>query len=287
MTTYKQHHYVPRFLLEHWHSYPDGKLTQFRWAHGRMAAKRFAAKSVAKMEHLYSLQRTNTNPDVKIERDFLGPHVDDPASRAHKTILQHGIRSLITDSDRSAWSRFLVSLMLRVPVKVEYVRSKGREVLKAQLDEGPEDYLKIRGDAPETTLRDWVEKHAPSLLDDFGMMALPKLVESPLLNNALLDATWATRSLKDSRFDLLIADNPLIYIGTLASRFLISLPITPTLMFLAFNDNRTWDNVSELSDESFIRAANLSTVRQVERYTYATNDRQESFVAKYLQREQR
>jgi len=283
MATHQQQHYVPRFLLDQWHTPPDNKLTSFRWAHGKLTHKRFVAKSVAKLEHLYSMQRESAQPDVKVERDFLGPCVDEPASLSHKAIVQSGVR-LLKDQQKIDWARFLVSLLLRVPAMMEDMRARGRKVLAAGLDEAPNEYLEARGDAPESTLREWVEKNHPSVLDDLAVMTLPHLVQSQLLNNAFLSATWATRQLKKSRFDLLIADKPLIYVGTFETSFLVGLPIAPKLAFFAFNNKETWTNLVRQSDKSITRGVNLSSVSQAERYVYGTSPQQDSFVAKYLRK---
>ena len=191
MPTHSVHHYVPKFLLERWHTGADERLSVFRWAHGKLTHHRYKAKSVAKAEHLYSMRRSQTEPDVKVEKDFLGPHVDDPAAIVHKKILAMGVRSL-NDDDKRAWSLFLVSLMLRVLATMQHMRQRGRQTLAAGLDEAPDDYLDARGDDPEPTLRAWVEKYHPDLLDDLAVMTLPHLVFSKLLNGAFLGAKWAT-----------------------------------------------------------------------------------------------
>lgn len=281
MPSYANQHYVPKFLLERWHGGADEKLTAFRWAHGALTHRRYRAKSVAKAHHLYSMQRSRTEPDVQVERDFLGPHVDDPAAVVHKKILLSGVRSL-TDDDKVNWSPFLVSLMLRVPRMMDHMRKRGREILTAGLDQHPSEFADVRGEAPKQTLREWVQKNEPDLLEDLAVRTLPKLVCSQSLNGALLGARWATRPVPTARFDLMISDRPLIYVGTFGSRFLVCLPLSPRLAFLAFNDDAIWDNVVRRSDDIFVREMNLSTVCQAETFAYATDARQASFVGKYL-----
>jgi hypothetical protein len=91
MTTYQQQHYVPRFLLKQWHTPPDNKLSSFKWVNGQVIHKRYTAKSVGKMKNIYSTQRSSEQPNVSVERDVLGPLVDEPASLAHKIIVQKGV----------------------------------------------------------------------------------------------------------------------------------------------------------------------------------------------------
>lgn len=282
MAEYAEHHYVPRFLLEGWHSGSDDKLTAFRWAHGRLANRRYKAKAVGKERHLYSLERSRKDPNVEVEKRFLGPHVDDPAARVHAKILTGGVRSL-SDDEKLPWSRFVVSLMLRVPSMVETIRSRGRTVLSAGLDDTPDDYLAARGDSPEATLRIWVEKNAPDLLDDLGVRTLPHLVFSEKLNGAVLGAKWATLPI-GGRFDLLIGDRPLFVSGGLGTDFLIALPISPKLLYCAFKNEATYERLRALTPEALARSANETTVTGAERYVFATGVGQEPLVRKYLRR---
>lgn len=281
MASHAEQHFVPRFLLEQWHTPPDEKLTYFRWTHGRLVSHRRKAKSVAKERHLYSMERSKLEPDVRVEKDLWGPHIDDPAALVHSKMLSSGIRELSLE-DRKAWSPFLVSLMLRGPSMVRHIRERGREILSVGLDEGPDDYLEVRGIEPEATLRQWVEKHIPDVLDDVGVMALPELAFSQRLNLALLNVTWGIRSVRAARFNLMFSDRPLIVAGTLESSFLVALPISPTKIFIALNNEMTYQNIVRWEHDDFVRSANFSSVSSAERYVYATSARQESFVAKFL-----
>lgn len=284
MTAYRQHHYVPRFLLEQWQTPPDNKLSHFERTYGQFIHNRYKAKSVAKTEHLYSIEKLrDMAPNVGIEEKFFGPIVDDPASVAHKLILKLGVRAL-NDENKYSWSRFLVSLLLRTPLMVEEIRERGRKVLTKGLSEEPEEYLGIRGDTPEETLYEWVVKNMPHVLEDLGVMSLSELVQSKLLNGAVLKSTWAVRTFNDPRFDLLIGDNPLIYVGTFDTSFLLALPISPIHIFLAFNNPQTLDNLASRDEKNLIREANISSVSQANRYVYATNEKQRSFIDKYLRR---
>lgn len=282
MPAYQRHHYVPRFLLEQWQTSPDNKLSHYEWIRGQLIQNRYGAKSVAKAEHLYSIQKIcNASPNVALEEKFFGPVIDDPASVVHKLILNAGIQSL-TVKNRYSWSLFLISLLLRLPHKIEEVREKGRKILIKGLHESPEEYSSIRRSETEETLYEWVIKNHPYVLDDLGVMSLPDLVQSKVLNGAVLNSTWAVRKFDQSRFDLLISDNPMIYAGTFETSFLLALPISPSQIFLAFNNPTTLENLAHRDSRSLIREANISSVSQAYKYVYATNEKQRSFIEKYL-----
>jgi len=279
--THESQHFVPRFLLEKWHTPPDDKLTAFRRANCGLVHHRYKAKSVAKERHLYSMGRSGPTPDVQVEREFWGPHVDEPAAKVHAKMLALGV-SALTVEDKKDWSPFLVSLMLRGPTMMAHLRKRGREILSAGLDEAPNDYLAMRGDEPEASLREWVEKRQPDILDDIGVMTLPELTFSERLNLAVVNVTWAIRLVDKARFDLLMSDRPLILIGTLEANFLLVLPISPQKAFFAFNRDETFANIRSLSHDDFVMRTNRTMVAAAERYVYATNARQESIIKKHL-----
>lgn len=281
MASHAEHHFVPRFLLEHWHTPPDDKLSSFRWAGGKLVSRRYKAKSVAKERHLYSMGRSQSEPDVQVEKEFWGPHIDDPAAIVHAKILSAGV-STLTLEDKKAWSPFLVSLMLRGPAMMRHIRARGREILSAGLDKDPEEFREARGDAPEATLREWMEKHRPDVFDDLGVMALPELAFSEKLNLALLNVAWGIRSVHTARYDLLIGDRPFIVGGTFETSFLMALPISPTKMFFAFNSEGTFENLKMRGHDEFVRDSNFSTVTAADRYVFSTGLRQEAFIKKYL-----
>jgi hypothetical protein len=276
-----EHHFVPAFLLRHWETGADMKLTSFRWSRGNVAASRFKAKGVAKARHLYSMQRSHPEPDVQVEKEFFGRHVDDPAAVVHAKMLASGVSGL-SPEEKQVWSPFLISLILRGPTMIQHIRRRGREVLEVGLDRSPEEYIAVRGDEPAPTLRDWVETNQPDTLDDLGVMVLPELTFSEKLNLTVLNVTWGIRSVHPARYNLLIGDRPLILAGRFETNFLLALPISPTKLFFAFNDERTFANVRSYDHDAFVKAMNTSTVKAAESYVYSTDAAQQSFVRKFL-----
>lgn len=282
MASHAEQHFVPSFLLEQWHTPPDQKLSSFRWAGAKLVSHRYKAKSVAKERHLYSMSRSSVEPDVQVEKGFWGPKVDNPAAVVHAKLLHRGLDALGPD-EREIWARFLVAQMLRVPSMVRQIRERGREILSAGLDEAPEEYAAVRGEAPELSFREWVQRHMPDVLDDLGVMTLPQLVFSDKLNPVFLRATWGIRSVH-ATFDLLIGDRPLIVAGSLGGSFLVAVPICPTKMFFALNDRLTLHNLRKRNADAFVRASNLTMVTAADRYVYSTGDCQSSFIKRHLRR---
>lgn len=283
--SHQKHHYVPAFLLEQWHAEDTRKLVSFRWAHGTLRSHPYTAQHVAKADHLYSMMRSAHQPNVSAERDFLGPHVDDPAAKVHKKILAKGVRSLDLQ-DRAVWSRFLVAQLLRIPRMVEHMRGRGREILRRQLQEAPDEYEAARGDAAEESLYEWALKNSPDIFDDLAIQTLPSLVQSEVLNGVFLGqgVSWATRQLHGSVHELLIGDSPLVVVGTFTTSYLACLPLGPRMAFFAFNNPSTWEGAMARSESDVTRDINWSTVQQADTYVYARTVAQFGFIERHLKK---
>jgi hypothetical protein len=78
--THKSHRFVPAFLLGRWESGPRALLVAFRRENGRFLSSRHEAKAVAKRNHLNSMCRQAPQLDTSLERDYMGPEIDDKAA---------------------------------------------------------------------------------------------------------------------------------------------------------------------------------------------------------------
>lgn len=276
-----EHHFVPAFLLREWQTGEDDKLTSLRWARGAVVANRYKAKSVAKRPHLYSTGMAEGLPNNKLEREFLGPKVDDPAAIAHQVMLKEGIEALNEQHWRD-WARFLVCQMIRTPKMVTHVRLRGREILMRGDEPVAADVLEPG--QPQVPLAQWLEENKPGLFDDLGIDTLPYIVNSKLLNDVFLEATWATREIKHARFDFLVGDTPLVYEGKMNSNFLFALPLSPRKLFMAYSDAQTGENVKNTKADTVAINFNRQQADQADSYVFSTNDKQRAVVVRYLRK---
>ena len=276
------HHFVPAFLLREWEGGEDKKLTSFRWSRGAVVDSRFKAKSVAKQRHLYSTSTNEGRPDNKLERDFMGPVVDEPAAIAHRVMLTHGIDALTEDLWRD-WARFLVCQMMRVPKMVAYVKLRGREILMRGDEPVAADAL-LPGER-QVSLANWLLEHQPTLFDDLGIDTLPYIVQSKLLNGVFLGAIWGIRKLKWAKHKYVISDTPLVYEGQMNSDFLFALPLTPTVLFVAYsNEAVTGKNLDEASHDKLVVTMNRTQADQADTFIFATDNKQRALAARYLRK---
>lgn len=122
-------------------------------------------------------------PDNKLEREFMGPRVDDPAAIAYQVMLNGDIEAL-NEQHRRDWVRFLVCQMIRTPKMVTRVRLRGREILMR--GDEPVAAAVLQPGEPQVPLAQWLKEHEPGLFDDLGIDTLPHIINSQLLNGVFL-----------------------------------------------------------------------------------------------------
>ena len=276
MSTHVQQHYVPKFLLEEWRSGPDRKLTAYRWRAGRLVESRCSPKGVAKVEHLYSLRRTDESPDVRLERDYFGPKLDSLAAPIHRRLVAGELEAL-SDEERVDWGRFILAQMVRVPVMVEFMRTLGRKTQIEQLQ-----HMAVNAGHPAAA-KIWERMERAHVVDDVGIKVLPQFIESPKLNRKLYDASWGVIELDDGPIDALLSDSPVGYLGDLAdSRFVFILPLTPSRLFVCASGQEDLSRIQAGNAARFVKATNRKLVQQAQGYVFSTNANHTPLVSKHL-----
>ncbi|QQP99096.1 DUF4238 domain-containing protein [Lysobacter enzymogenes] len=263
MGDYINHHYIPKFLLKKWEGGRDEKLSQMRWIRGRICEKRFKAKSVAYREHLYSMDRLAAQPNVDIEPKFMSRHIDDPAALVHESIIKNDFNEM-SDKLRATWVLFLVSLIYRGPEAVELVRERGIDALSSQFE--------VNGEMSEPLkklLELYLSRH-PSLLD-FGVYALPVLIQDSSYNKIIYDCPWYLHVLR-CEDKLLIGDRPLVFIKGRKNGGIFYLPLAPNLAFFASTSSVVWkDFILNRSDQNLVRILNREMVEQASIYVWGSD----------------
>lgn len=272
MPAHSNHHYVPAFLLREWEGGTDGKLSAMRWANGRVIESRRKAQAVGKRLNLYSVRQSTDAPDHGIETELMTKRIDDPAAAIHKILLKTGFETL-DELQQHTWAAFLFSLAVRGPGAIEYVRAKGRKAFSEELDADPDGLMEVRGESPESSLREYVEKHVPDLLSDFGMFSLPHIFTHSLMRTKVYEAQWLTRRLSPNSPRLLIVDRPLGLQGSLSSNFLLHLPLAPDLMLLIYNQDHTRRRIEHMNDATFVKAMNRASVEQASESVFGVDDK--------------
>lgn len=261
---HNEHHYIPKFLLNEWHSGEKNKLSQIRWIRGELKEKRYKGKSVAKERHLYSMNKYSEKPNTEIEPKFITKYVDDPASIAHKNILKSE-KLKVSQDDKHAWTRFLVSLVYRGPGAIDFLREQGINALSSQFPENADDNTEMSAELKEL----WtLYKNRDKSLLDFATYYLPDLIQDSEYNKLFFESKWKIRRLPNGTEPLLIGDRPLTLFGPQTKLDLVYLPLAPNVAFFTSRCEHLWSQINSLPDKIFIRKMNRAMVEQASIYVW-------------------
>jgi hypothetical protein len=219
-----------------------------------------------------------------IEKEYMAKFVDEPASKALKVILD-GKYSKMTPDLQVAWTRFLMSLMFRVPHMVEYITKEAEQNLRNNLQSNPEDYESVRAATHPPTLLEFVERYTPALFSEAGKSFLPGIIDNLKIGNTILKMGWWTWALDSNHHfpDLLTSDTPVFRShGLREERCVIALPISPRRAFFATSNSGTLNAVMAHGPARVAKELNASMVNQAQKYVFGSDDRHLRFVERRL-----
>jgi hypothetical protein len=123
----KKHHYLPAFYLKRWTS-EDGLLIEYSrpWKN-ELRDKRVHPNATGYVKGLYELRDLPPETAQQAEELFFKP-ADTHAADALDLLYENSMPTWQT-RERSGWSRFLVSLLLRTPEEIPRVKAALAAVL--------------------------------------------------------------------------------------------------------------------------------------------------------------
>ena len=143
-----KHHYIPVFYSQEWVG-ADGRVCEYSRPYDVVKPRRVHPDGTGYVRGLYTVPRNDSLVSEFVEREFLKV-TDNGAARVLR-MFKLGKQIEWTSDTRSAWSRFIVSLMIRNP---EYVGRVAAEIVgffDPKSNELNEKYRAIRRpEDPET-----------------------------------------------------------------------------------------------------------------------------------------
>ncbi|NKX75612.1 DUF4238 domain-containing protein [Tritonibacter mobilis] len=278
----RDHHYVPQFHLRKWAN-REGEIVQWgRIRHNdKLVCKPVSAAATAYVPGLYALSHVSDEEAQQIETRILGK-VETEAKPVLEKLISSGPEGL-TDRDRYWWTVYLNASVIRVPHIVERVRTEGAERIARDLKQDVPEYATARGSAPEATLYEWATNNAPAQLANIGLKVLVSLISSEKTIDRIIHLEWMVKDVGSASRRLLLGDNPFERVGDLfRSRTTISLPLTPTHLFIASDAGDIIDHFARMPARDVVKANNQSSLINARKFVYGEAER--SFIDRYLLR---
>ena len=276
-----KHHYIPKFYLKQWAG-SDGKVCEFSKPFKTVKPKRVHPDGTGYERGLYTFP--NLPPHA---RDFIEKKLLQMADDEAHIVLQ---RMLSGDSDldqnaRTAWSRFLMSLMHRHPDSISRLQEMVVEQRPQHLEELRETFDTIKHPEDSRTYEDVLAEGVQQKdVEHIMVLLLRKTIDSAEVGQHLNNMLWGIIRFNRPAFPLLTSDRPTIMTnGIKYSHSHIVLPISPDKIFVAANTQKQVDEMNQrLRRPEAPKVLNDLLARQSRKYVYGTDDRQLRFVANRL-----
>jgi hypothetical protein len=276
------HHYLPVFYLRQWCD-ANGKVVRCYRPYKDVVASPIAPDNTGYEPRLYTLHGYPPEEAQVIETEFMGPHVDEPASRALKILLSREGSSM-TEEMRVEWTRFLMAMRLRDPHSLAEHGTLARNLLRNELLADPQ-YLALRKETDPPNGYEWLEKEHPRFLDNIGKLFLARFINRGEIGDHIINMRWSTLDLTRSAVSLLTGDRPFIATHGLAdARCVLAFPLSPRFLFIATNDRQPLQQLLAQSADRIAKAANANIVGQAIKHVYGNSGSHKGFVEKRLRR---
>jgi hypothetical protein len=275
-----KHHYIPAFYLRRWESGPSMELTELAKPFGPIIKiKQVKAKSTGFDDGLYSLEGYERELAQQVEEHFFKP-LDDEASQVLSMLEQFGHRASWNSENRSSWTRFMLSLLLRCPEDIEALRSWWRNEVFA--NPGPlaeARYDSARSSEHPEQFSEYLKSQPTTMKERHLFQTIYNLINNASVGTKINKMKWRVLESPAAAPTFLTSDRPVIRTTSLCGKMAhIALPLTPRLLFIATPDLNFITSVLKADQIKLVKSVNCQIVEGAQRFVYGCDDSQLRFV---------
>jgi Protein of unknown function (DUF4238) len=170
---------------------------------------------------------------------------------------------------RSAWSRFIKSLLYRNQEAVDVIIGHIINMWNVAIDALEATYAGERNETNAESFREHLESQATAVPQRDAANFLASVIDDERIGQAIFEMRWEVVDLKGSRFSLLTSDRPIdLPIGLGDPKAYIALPISPHHLFVATNDGTLVPRLRAMKPTDVARMMNKTVVSQAREYVW-------------------
>lgn len=235
------------------------------------------------VDRLYELEGLEGELAQQIESRFFSP-VDSAAADALSLMERKGNRAVWDQRRRSAWSRFLHSMLLRTPEDLQTFKASWRDAMfNDTTGEWETRYDAIKQPGEPLTFQEIVRSISTEAYNRSAIQALVRVIDSSRSGEKMNNMVWWVIETDPDDYPLLTSDRPVIRTDGLdAPNGHMVLPIGPHRIFVMTKDKPTLEVILSANPRQVIREINRQVCRHAVRYVYGIDDKQIDFVKKHF-----
>jgi len=261
-----KHHFSPQFYLSGWTT--NGQLCCMRKIYGKIIVD---PKTPAGTGYVHDGYKTAHVPEAdshRIETAFMSP-LDNDAARELQRMLA-GDPRIRTSEERSAWTRFVISLLFRHPAAVDSLKAHFGQMHSVAVES-------VQAENPGTVIA-----LDPAYTSIAASNMLTDIIDNTRVGPTIFDMKWVVVDVSKAKLPLVTSDRPVVMPLGLADRDChIALPISPTKLFIAAHTDR-FKQLKPGQETVVVKAINKAVVAQASEFVWAVDDSQFAFVEKHM-----
>ena len=271
-----KHHYIPAFYLKRWEI--GGKVTEFSRPWKTVVSKQVSAEATGFQDRLYELEGHEPAIAQQVEEKFFKA-IDTCAHDALTLLEKHGHYANWSSHSRSAWSRFMLSLLLRTPEDICMFREWWREDFGQTGDGAEARYRAARENDDPETFADFLNNQPLAAKERYQYHVLFSLIRHEIICGDIDSMHWRVLQTPIEGPTLLTSDRPILRTNNIKGpQGHVALPIGPRLLFIASPDSQFLDQILRANHIGLVKKVNRQVVEGAVRFVYGVDESQCRFV---------
>jgi hypothetical protein len=223
----RKHHYIPVCYLKQWANTDDRLLCEYKLIPGiGVKPRRSSPTGTGYKFDLYRVEGVPENVAHDLEKKFMHL-VDTYASQSIEKIVAGSISGWTSDL-RSAWVRFIMSLLFRNPETVAMLSAHVVDMWRTTVQQLEPDYAKRRKPDHPPTLKEYYELNLPGAPQIDAARFLADTIDNGRIGPTIFGMKWARIDLTRSTVQLLTSDRPIdMPFGLGDQKAYIAIPVAP------------------------------------------------------------
>ena len=278
-----RHHYLPIFYTKRWALADDGRLCEFSRPFGRVVKpRRVHPAGTGYVDGLYGMRGLSPSLIDQFESLFLSP-VDSKAADALSILEQNDPPHVWTSDERSAWTRFILTLVMRMPSDVADLKQIVADDWSKPDANIEEQYRQMKSDTDPPTIREWLAANDPNFVENSSFQIALSLMDHASIGRDINNFIWQVRNTVGARYELLTSDRPVVHTESLGgANAALVVPIGPRRAFIATRTKELTAEFRRLEVNELTSMVNEEVVQGANRYVLGSNDRQLRYVQNRL-----
>jgi hypothetical protein len=268
----QKHHYIPVFYLKQWMG-PKNTVCEFSRPYNRVATRSPHPDGTGYIRGLYAIEDADANVVNAVEDMFLKP-TDGMASEALQCLLRE-VPFTHPERMRHAWTRFLLSLLIRYPESIAQMKTQLRQNVEKIYETTREPHQ------PATFAEYEAQVGTNELARMHGKLMMDLMLDSRM-GRLIFGMHWGVIAFTNHKHELLTSDRPVVSNQFPISANHMCLPVSPTMLFVACATQAAENEFRALDAGYVMKVMNELVTSRARTYVWGRDDLQLRFVENRL-----